>query len=70
MHILVSTLMMVIVVLLCIFILGLGSVYFLATAISAGGLVYFFVLFRLDRGIRYDLQSIITAFGIPWPVIL
>lgn len=70
MNILVSTLMMVIVVLLCIFILGLGSVYFLATAISAGGLVYFFVLFRLDRGIRDDIQSIISAFGIPWPVIL
>jgi len=69
-NILVSTLMMVIVVLLCIAILGLGSVYFLATAIGAGGLVYFLVLFRLDRGIRDDIQSIISAFGIPWPVIL
>jgi len=69
-NILVSTLMMVIVVLLCIAILGLGSVYFLATAIGAGGLVYFLALFRLDRGIRDDIQSIISAFGIPWPVIL
>lgn len=69
-NILVSTLMMVIVVLLCIAILGLGSVYFIATAIGAGGLVYFLVLFRLDRGIRDDIQSIISAFGIPWPVIL
>lgn len=70
MNILVSTLIMVIVVFLCIAILGLGSVYFLATAIGAGGLVYFLVLFRLDRGIRDDIQSIISAFGIPWPVIL
>jgi len=68
-NILASTFVMIVVVLLCNTILGLASVYFLAAAIGAGGLAYFLVLFRLDRGIRDDIQSIISAFGIPWPVI-
>ena len=68
-NILISTRVIAIVVLLCMAILGPGSVYFLATAIGAGGRVYFLVLFRLDRGSRDDIQSIILAFGIPWPVI-
>jgi len=68
-HILVSTIAMVLVVLLCTAIFGLGSVFLLAATIGAGGLVYFLVLFRIDRGIRDDVQSILSAFGIPWPVI-
>lgn len=68
-HIVLATLTMASVVLMFRFLFGIGSVILLALAVAAGALVYFLVLFRIDRGIRDDIQSIISAFGIPWPVL-
>jgi O-antigen/teichoic acid export membrane protein len=69
-HIILATLAMAIVVLVFRFFIGIGSVFLLAIAVAAGALVYFLVLFRIDRGIKEELRSIISAFGIPWPVII
>jgi O-antigen/teichoic acid export membrane protein len=64
-----ATLAMASVVLMFRFLFGIGSIILIAAVVAAGALVYFLVLFRIDRGIRDDIQSIISAFGIPWPVL-
>ncbi len=69
-HIVLSTLAMASVVLEFRFLFGIGSIILLVAAVTAGGAIYFVVLFRIDRGIRDDLRSIIAAFGIPWPFLL
>jgi O-antigen/teichoic acid export membrane protein len=68
-HIILSTLVMALTVMLFRFLFGLGTAWHLAAAVAIGGIVYFLVLFRIDRGIKEDIRSILEAAGIPWPVI-
>jgi len=69
-HITLATLPMAGVVMIFRFLIGISSVLLLAAAVTVGALIYFLVLFRIDRGIKEDLRSIISVFGIPWPVII
>ncbi len=69
-HIILATLTMAVVILLFRFLFGIGSVLLLLGTVAMGAFVYFLVLFWIDRGIKEDLRSIISAFGIPWPVLI
>ena len=68
-HILVSTLVMALAVITFRFMFGLGTVLHLAAAIAIGGVLYFLILFRIDKGIKEDIRLIMEAVGIPWPAI-
>jgi len=58
---------------MALFIIGfrvLFSVFHVAVlilVIAAGALVFFLVLFRLDRTIHDEICELATHLGIPWP---
>lgn len=68
-HIGFATAVMVVIVLAFRFFIGFGTVFLLSVTVLAGGITYYLVLLSIDRGIRNDLLSILSAFGIPWPVL-
>jgi O-antigen/teichoic acid export membrane protein len=68
-HITASTLAMALAVILFRIVFGLGTVLHLAAAVTIGGVLYFLVLFSIDKGIKDDIRSIMATVGIPWPVL-
>jgi len=68
-HIASSTLLMALVVILFRILFGLETAMHLAAAVIIGGLLYFIILFSIDKGISEDIRSIMAAVGIPWPVV-
>ena len=45
----------------------LDNVLLTLIPVASGSVLYFFLLFKIDRGIRDDIAGIVTAFGLPWP---
>ncbi|OPX75189.1 MAG: putative flippase AglR [Methanoregulaceae archaeon PtaU1.Bin059] len=68
-HITASTIVMALAVILFRFAFGLGTVLHLAAAVTIGGVLYFLVLFSIDKGIKDDIRSIMATVGIPWQVL-
>lgn len=68
-HITASTLAMALAVILFRIVFGLGTVLHLAAAVTIGGVLYFLVLFSIDKGIKDDIRSVMATVGIPWPVL-
>jgi O-antigen/teichoic acid export membrane protein len=66
-HIVISSLIMALFVFIYIQIVPLTNVGFVLIPVIIGALLYIFVLFKLDRGIRNEISGMVTTFGLPWP---
>lgn len=66
--IIIASAVMAIPVLLIRFITGLGTVYSVFLAVLVGGGLYFIVLFKLDRGLKEEIFSLLSSLGISWPL--
>lgn len=45
----------------------LSSLVLTLIPVAIGALIYFFMLFKLDRGIRDELAGVVNNFGLKWP---
>lgn len=66
-HILAAGAVMSIGILLAKAIIPIIHVGILVLVILAGALIFFAVLFRLERGIRNEISEMVTHLGLPWP---
>ena len=66
-HIVISSLIMALFVFIYIQIVPLTNVGLVLIPVVIGALIYIFLLFKLDRGIRDELVGMVTTFGLPWP---
>jgi O-antigen/teichoic acid export membrane protein len=66
-HIIISSLIMALFVFIYIQIVPLTNVGFVLIPVVIGALIYIFLLFKLDRGIRNEISGMVTTFGLPWP---
>jgi len=66
-HIVISSLIMTLFVFIYIQIVPLTNVGLVLIPVVIGALIYIFLLFKLDRGIRDELAGMVTTFGLPWP---
>ena len=69
-HIVLAALVMAAVVAACTFVIPLSNAFVVLGAVALGGLVYFLVLLRIDRGIHDELKELVGKLGIPWPGVL
>ncbi len=66
-HIVLAAIVMVAAVAAYSFIIPLSNVLVVLGAVGLGGLVYFRVLLKFDRGIHDELEGLARKLGIPWP---
>ena len=45
----------------------LDNVILTLIPVVIGAVIYFFLLFKIDRGIRDEIAGMVTTFGLPWP---
>ena len=45
----------------------LGNVILTLIPVAVGAVLYFFLLFKIDRGIRDEIAGMVTTLGLPWP---
>ena len=45
----------------------LDNVILTLIPVAVGALIYFFLLFKIDRGIRDEIAGMVTTLGLPWP---
>ena len=45
----------------------LDNVILTLIPVCIGAVIYFFLLFKIDRGIRDEIAGMVTTFGLPWP---
>lgn len=66
-HIILASLIMGAFVFIYKLLIPLDNVILTLIPVAIGGLIYFFLLFKLDKGIRNEIRDLVTNFGIPWP---
>ena len=45
----------------------LDNVILTLIPVAVGAVIYFFLLFKIDRGIRDEIAGMVTTLGLPWP---
>ena len=45
----------------------LDNVILTLIPVAVGAVIYFFLLFKIDRGIRDEIAGMVKTFGILWP---
>ncbi|MBQ4135202.1 MAG: polysaccharide biosynthesis C-terminal domain-containing protein [Methanocorpusculum sp.] len=45
----------------------LDNVILTLIPVCIGAVIYFFLLFKIDRGIRNEIAGMVTTLGLPWP---
>ena len=45
----------------------LDNVILTLIPVAVGAVLYFFLLFKIDRGIRDEIAGMVTSLGLPWP---
>jgi hypothetical protein len=45
----------------------LDNVILTLIPVFIGAVIYFFLLFKIDRGIRDEIAGMVTTLGLPWP---
>ena len=45
----------------------LDNVILTLIPVAVGAVLYFFLLFKIDRGIRDEIAGLVTTLGLPWP---
>ena len=45
----------------------LDNVILTLIPVCIGAVIYFFLLFKIDRGIRDEIAGMVTTLGLPWP---
>lgn len=68
--ILLAALAMSAVIIAYLYFIPLSNVILVLIAVALGGLVYFLLLLRIDRGIHDELAELAGKLGIPWPGML
>ena len=66
-HIIISAAVMGIFVFIYTLFVPLNNVILTLIPVAVGAVIYFFLLFKIDRGIRDEIAGMVKTFGIPWP---
>ena len=66
-HIITSAAVMGIFVFIYTLFVPLDNVILTLIPVAVGAFIYFFLLFKIDRGIRDEIAGMVKTFGIPWP---
>ena len=66
-HIIISAAVMGIFVFIYTLFIPLDNVILTLIPVAVGAFIYFFLLFKIDRGIRDEIAGMVKTFGIPWP---
>ena len=66
-HIIISATVMGIFVFIYTLFVPLDNVILTLIPVAVGAFIYFFLLFKIDRGIRDEIAGMVKTFGIPWP---
>ena len=66
-HIIISAAVMGIFVFIYTLFVPLDNVILTLIPVAVGAFIYFFLLFKIDRGIRDEIAGMAKTFGIPWP---
>ena len=66
-HILLSAFLMAAVVLVYMQFVPLTNIFLVLVPVEVGAVIYFVVLFRLNREIHDEIADLTKQFGIPWP---
>lgn len=66
-HIIISAAVMGIFVFIYTLFVPLDNVILTLIPVAVGAFIYFFLLFKIDRGIRDEIAGMVKTFGIPWP---
>jgi hypothetical protein len=45
----------------------LDNVILTLIPVCIGAVIYFFLLFKIDSGIRNEIAGMVTTLGLPWP---
>ena len=66
-HIIISAAVMGIFVFIYTLFVPLDNVILTLIPVAVGAVIYFFLLFKIDRGIRDEIVGMVKTFGNPWP---
>ena len=66
-HIIISAAVMGIFVFIYTLFVPLDNVILTLIPVAVGAVIYFFLLIKIDRGIRDEIAGMVKTFGIPWP---
>ncbi|HJK56421.1 MAG TPA: polysaccharide biosynthesis C-terminal domain-containing protein [Methanocorpusculum sp.] len=66
-HILLSALLMAAVILVYMQFVLLTNIFLVLVPVAIGAVLYFVVLFRLNREIHDEIADLSKQFGLPWP---
>ena len=66
-HIIISAAVMGIFVFIYTLFIPLDNVILTLIPVAVGAVIYFFLLFKIDRGIHDEIAGMVKTFGIPWP---
>ena len=66
-HILLSALLMAAVILVYMQFVPLTNIFLVLVPVAVGAVLYFVVLFRLNREIHDEIADLAKQFGLPWP---
>lgn len=66
-HILLAALLMGAAVLVYTLIVPMSNVVLVLLPVAFGGILYFVLLLKFDKGIHDDIRDVVTNFGLPWP---
>ena len=66
-HIIISAAVMGLFVFIYTLFVPLDNVILTLIPVAVGAVIYFFLLFKIDRGIRDEIAGMVKTFDIPWP---
>ena len=66
-HIILSAAVMGLFVFIYKLFIPLDNVILTLIPVAVGAVLYFFLLFKIDRGIRDEIAGMVTTLGLPWP---
>ena len=66
-HIVFSAAVMGLFVFIYKLVVPLDNVILTLIPVAVGAVLYFFLLFKIDRGIRDEIAGMVTTLGLPWP---
>ena len=66
-HIILSAAVMGLFVFIYKLFVPLDNVILTLIPVAVGAVLYFFLLFKIDRGIRDEIAGMVTTLGLPWP---
>ena len=66
-HIVLSAAVMGLFVFIYTLFIPLDNIILTLIPVAVGAVLYFFLLFKIDRGIRDEIAGMVTTLGLPWP---